>query len=237
MRGGVNAQKKPALVVASIPRRFSAAVVFCTNHPSPPPSAPLRGEGETTPAPQSYECRSQPGHRGSKSFPSSQRTRSGHDDARTRRGLFAQLQARAIIELVSGCPARPGDIQPRRRSNPFPALSRRAIARAESAPFSLLNYADALKHAKQMAEVTQKRYMPPWLSGAWLRRLPRRSDGSRLARSTPFKNGLPMALLKATRTTCRPCRDSLKAGNSASLISSPNAAALRARCRRPRPLS
>src|SRR2546422_808238 len=33
----------------------------------------------------------------------------------------------------------------------------------QSAPFSLLNYADALKHAKQIAEVTQKHYMPPWL--------------------------------------------------------------------------
>src|SRR5439155_3986958 len=32
-----------------------------------------------------------------------------------------------------------------------------------SGPFSLLTYADARKHAKQMAEVTQRRYMPPWL--------------------------------------------------------------------------
>lgn len=34
---------------------------------------------------------------------------------------------------------------------------------SQSAPFSLLNYADALKHAKQIVEVTQKHYMPPWL--------------------------------------------------------------------------
>jgi len=33
----------------------------------------------------------------------------------------------------------------------------------QSAPFSLLNYADALKHAREVVEVTQKRYMPPWL--------------------------------------------------------------------------
>ena len=33
----------------------------------------------------------------------------------------------------------------------------------ESAPFSLLNYADVKKHAGQIATVTKSRYMPPWL--------------------------------------------------------------------------
>ncbi len=33
----------------------------------------------------------------------------------------------------------------------------------ESAPFSLLTYEDARKHAKQIAEVTERRFMPPWL--------------------------------------------------------------------------
>lgn len=33
----------------------------------------------------------------------------------------------------------------------------------EAAPFSLLTYKDARKRAAQIAEVTQKRYMPPWL--------------------------------------------------------------------------
>ncbi len=33
----------------------------------------------------------------------------------------------------------------------------------EAAPFSLLNYSDAKKHARQIAEVTQSRAMPPWL--------------------------------------------------------------------------
>ena len=33
----------------------------------------------------------------------------------------------------------------------------------QSGPFSLLTYADAKKRAKQLAEVTGKRYMPPWL--------------------------------------------------------------------------
>jgi hypothetical protein len=33
----------------------------------------------------------------------------------------------------------------------------------ESAPFSLLSYADAQKHAPDLADVTNRRYMPPWL--------------------------------------------------------------------------
>jgi tetratricopeptide (TPR) repeat protein/mono/diheme cytochrome c family protein len=33
----------------------------------------------------------------------------------------------------------------------------------QAAPFSLLNYADARKHARQIADVTARRYMPPWL--------------------------------------------------------------------------
>jgi tetratricopeptide (TPR) repeat protein len=33
----------------------------------------------------------------------------------------------------------------------------------EAAPFSLLNYSDVKKHARQIAEVTQSRAMPPWL--------------------------------------------------------------------------
>jgi tetratricopeptide (TPR) repeat protein/mono/diheme cytochrome c family protein len=33
----------------------------------------------------------------------------------------------------------------------------------QSAPFSLLTYADARKHASEIVTATQKRYMPPWL--------------------------------------------------------------------------
>ncbi len=36
----------------------------------------------------------------------------------------------------------------------------------ESAPFSLLNYADAKKHAQQIASATASRTMPPWLPAA-----------------------------------------------------------------------
>src|SRR6266567_4190 len=34
---------------------------------------------------------------------------------------------------------------------------------AEAAPFSLLDYSGVKKHARQIAEVTQSRAMPPWL--------------------------------------------------------------------------
>src|SRR5438094_28628 len=33
----------------------------------------------------------------------------------------------------------------------------------QSAPFALLTYQEVYKHARQIAEVTQRRYMPPWL--------------------------------------------------------------------------
>jgi mono/diheme cytochrome c family protein len=33
----------------------------------------------------------------------------------------------------------------------------------EAAPFSLLTYSDVKKHARQIAEVTRNRSMPPWL--------------------------------------------------------------------------
>jgi hypothetical protein len=33
----------------------------------------------------------------------------------------------------------------------------------QAAPFTLLNYAEVKKHAKQIADVTAKGYMPPWL--------------------------------------------------------------------------
>ena len=33
----------------------------------------------------------------------------------------------------------------------------------EAAPFSLLSYDDVKRHAAQIAAVTKRRYMPPWL--------------------------------------------------------------------------
>jgi Flp pilus assembly protein TadD len=36
----------------------------------------------------------------------------------------------------------------------------------ESAPFSLLSYSDVKRHASQIADVTERRFMPPWLPDA-----------------------------------------------------------------------
>src|SRR4051812_14297944 len=36
----------------------------------------------------------------------------------------------------------------------------------ESAPFSLLSYEDAKRRGRQIVELTQKRFMPPWLPSA-----------------------------------------------------------------------
>ncbi len=36
----------------------------------------------------------------------------------------------------------------------------------ESGPFSLLSYDDAKRHASQIASVTKRRFMPPWLPQA-----------------------------------------------------------------------
>src|SRR5690349_23717174 len=36
----------------------------------------------------------------------------------------------------------------------------------ESAPFPLLSYDDVKRHAGQIADVTKRRYMPPWLPEA-----------------------------------------------------------------------
>jgi tetratricopeptide (TPR) repeat protein len=47
-----------------------------------------------------------------------------------------------------------------------PILFRSCVAchrSGESAPFELLDYADAVKRARQIVEVTRSRYMPPWL--------------------------------------------------------------------------
>jgi Flp pilus assembly protein TadD len=50
----------------------------------------------------------------------------------------------------------------------------------EAAPFALLNYLDVKRHARQIAEVTQSRAMPPWLPGPQLLKF---ADELRLANS------------------------------------------------------
>src|SRR5439155_16239103 len=62
--------------------------------------------------------------------------------ASTRRGpvTFSRDVAPIVFQKCAGC-HRPG----------------------QSAPFALLTYEEIKKHARQIAEVTQRRYMPPWL--------------------------------------------------------------------------
>ena len=73
-----------------------------------------------------------------------------------------------------GCkPAQPSDAvsAPRRGTTTFnrdvaPILFQHCAPchrPGQSAPFSLCSYADTLKHASEITEVTRKRYMPPWL--------------------------------------------------------------------------
>ena len=80
----------------------------------------------------------------------------------------------------------------------------------EAAPFSLLNYSDARKHGKQIAAVTQDRFMPPWhadhgyvefsnerrlnddqiaLLGAWQRQGMKEGDPAKLPALPKFTEG------------------------------------------------
>src|SRR5262249_49192273 len=86
------------------------------------------------------------------------------------------LTMSALAVWTEGCrPTSPSDSQASNQGdratltfnkNVAPILFQRCAPchrPGQSAPFRLLNYADALKRAKQIAEVTQRRYMPPWL--------------------------------------------------------------------------
>ena len=58
----------------------------------------------------------------------------------------------------------------------------------ESAPFSLLTYDDVKRHAAQIAAVTKRRYMPPWLPEAGYGDFAR-SAGSATDRSSSSRIG------------------------------------------------
>jgi len=69
----------------------------------------------------------------------------------------------AAVRALQSEPAQPSvtftrDIQPILRAD---CVS--CHRPGESGPFSLLSYTDAKKHARQIAEVTGSRFMPPWL--------------------------------------------------------------------------
>src|SRR6267378_4016091 len=78
----------------------------------------------------------------------------------------------ARVFLLVGVPALAADVK---RAVPpplvtfyshvAPIISRNCSPchrRGESAPFSLLTYEDVKQHARQIADVTARRYMPPW---------------------------------------------------------------------------
>ena len=75
--------------------------------------------------------------------------------------------------------------------------------RAAGAPFSLVTYEEVLRHARQIADVTAKRYMPPWkpdaASPAFVgsRRL---GDGDIALIGRWVKTGAPMGEVTASRT-------------------------------------
>ena len=93
----------------------------------------------------------------------------------------------AVLVMASGCGRQKPEQLPDRRPDPSPEIKSisRQFARAvtfnkdvapilykhcaachrasQPAPFSLLEYADARKHASDMAKVTKQRLMPPWL--------------------------------------------------------------------------
>src|SRR5690349_20808321 len=87
----------------------------------------------------------------------------------------------------------------------------------EVAPFSLLTYADARRHAKEIAELTSERQMPPWKAaegfGEFLgaRRL---SD----QQIETINNGSSKGSPRVTRPTFRSPRSSPTAGRWASPI-------------------
>jgi Tfp pilus assembly protein PilF len=76
----------------------------------------------------------------------------------------ASPQTSAGVEGTSVLPARPAQVTFNRDVAPIMFRSCATCHRpGEAAPFSLLSYSDAKKHARQIVEVTRSRAMPPWL--------------------------------------------------------------------------
>jgi len=79
-------------------------------------------------------------------------------------GAVGTLSGRAAARHASSAAASPNQVTFNRDIAP---IMFRSCATChwpgEAAPFSLLNYSDVRKHARQIVEVTQSRAMPPWL--------------------------------------------------------------------------
>ena len=74
----------------------------------------------------------------------------------------ASPQTSAGVEGTSVLPARPAQVTFNRDVAPIMFRSCATCHRpGEAAPFSLLSYSDAKKHARQIVEVTRSRAMPP----------------------------------------------------------------------------
>jgi len=79
-------------------------------------------------------------------------------------GAMGTLLGRPAARQSSSAAASAGQVTFNRDIAPIVFRSCATCHRpGEAAPFSLLNYSDAKKHARQIAEVTQSRAMPPWL--------------------------------------------------------------------------
>src|SRR4051812_7944991 len=85
-------------------------------------------------------------------------------------GRVALSWALASGVLTPPCPAQqpqPADTRPPTFARDVAPIVYRSCSSChhpgEAAPFSLLSYDDVRRHARQIAEVTQKRFMPPWL--------------------------------------------------------------------------
>ena len=81
------------------------------------------------------------------------------------KGLFAGLLAVVLNAAAADVPAQ----GPTFYRDIAPIIYRNCSAchrPGESGPFSLLNYDDVKRHASQIASVTKRRFMPPWLPEA-----------------------------------------------------------------------
>ena len=78
--------------------------------------------------------------------------------------LFRLVLLVALLPFLAGR-AFGGDVTPSFNKDVAPILFQNCSTchrPNEVGPFSLLTYADAQKRAKQIAEITEKRIMPPW---------------------------------------------------------------------------
>ena len=95
----------------------------------------------------------------------------------TRASLLLYRLTFSSLALTIGCGSTEGPAAPESRSSETVTFTRDIAPivfehcagchrPGESGPFGLLDYDDVKKHAKQIAEVTASRYMPPWLPEA-----------------------------------------------------------------------